>query len=93
MPYIKKQQRIELHVGCVPANAGELNYAIHLLISEYMKTKDVSYQVYNDIIGALEAAKLELYRRRVASYEDFKIEENGDIPFYMVEQTKQDECS
>jgi len=87
MPYIKEQQRKELDLGCVPANAGELNYAIHHIISEYMKMRDVSYQAYNDVIGALEAAKLELYRRRVASYEDYKIEENGDIEFYEVRQS------
>lgn len=82
MPYIKKQDREELNIGCIPKNAGELNYAIHLLLSEYTKTKDESYQVYNDIIGALEAAKMELYRRRVAPYEELKIKENGDIAFY-----------
>jgi hypothetical protein len=82
MPYIKKQDREELDLGCIPRNAGELNYTIHLLLQNYMLTKDESYQVYNDIIGALEAAKMELYRRRVAPYEELKIKENGDIEFY-----------
>jgi hypothetical protein len=82
MPYIKQEDRKELEVGCVPKNAGELNYAIHLLISEYVKMKDESYQIYNDIIGALECAKLELYRRRISKYEAVKAEQNGDISFY-----------
>jgi hypothetical protein len=35
--------------------------------------------MYNDAIGALEGAKLELYRRYVSAYEDDKIKENGDV--------------
>ena len=31
------------------------------------------------MIGALESAKLELYRRSIALYEDTKIKENGDV--------------
>jgi len=33
----------------------------------------------NDAIGALEGAKLELYRRVISKYEDKKIMENGDV--------------
>ena len=33
----------------------------------------------NAAIGVLECAKLELYRRVVAMYEDGKIKENGDV--------------
>ena len=38
-----------------------------------------SYSSYADIIGALECAKLELYRRQVAPYEDKAIVKNGDL--------------
>jgi hypothetical protein len=31
------------------------------------------------MIGALECAKLELYRRLASPYEDLKIADNGDI--------------
>ena len=31
------------------------------------------------LIGVLECAKLELYRRVAAPYEDDKIDENGDV--------------
>lgn len=31
------------------------------------------------MVGALESAKLELYRRKVSPYEDQKIEANGDV--------------
>jgi hypothetical protein len=82
MPYIKQQDREELDEWEVPKSAGDLNYVIHLEIERYLIEKGESYQTYNDILGALEGAKLELYRRRVSGYEDKKIAENGDISFY-----------
>lgn len=39
----------------------------------------MSYQAINDIIGALESAKMEIYRRIAAAYEDQKILENSDV--------------
>ena len=38
-----------------------------------------SYSSYADIIGTLECAKQELYRRWVAAYEDKAIVKNGDL--------------
>lgn len=80
MPYIKQERRQQLCDGILKeaATAGDLNYMFTELCKDYMSTGE-SYQKYNDCIGALEGAKLELYRRRVAPYEDTKIEENGDI--------------
>ena len=37
------------------------------------------YADYRDFIGELEMAKLEIYRRKIAPYEDKKIIENGDV--------------
>jgi len=83
MPYIKRLDRLSLDKPFrSPANAGEFNYKLHLLISNYVDTLGESYQTYNDIVGVLECAKMELYRRRVSKYEDQKINENGDIKFY-----------
>lgn len=79
MPYITKDRRNVLAVGGVPMNAGELNYAITCLLLEYIREHSESYQTYNDIVGALEGAKLELYRRRIAPYEDGKKVVNGDV--------------
>ena len=80
MPYIKPEQREELNTGeRVPANAGELNYVITMIIRDYLLENGESYQTFNDCIGALEGAKLELYRRVMANYEDTKIKENGDV--------------
>jgi hypothetical protein len=82
MPYIKQQDREELDEWEVPKSAGDLNYVIHLELERYLIEKGESYQTYNDMIGALECAKLELYRRRISKYEALKAEENGDISFY-----------
>jgi len=32
-----------------------------------------------DVLGALEGAKQEFYRRKVVQYEENKIAENGDV--------------
>ena len=82
MPYITDEERARIKEGLTPENAGQLNYRIHLVIAEYFYSKGENYQTYNDILGALEGVKLELYRRRVSGYEDKKIAENGDIQFY-----------
>jgi hypothetical protein len=60
-------------------NAGELNYIITRLLRLYVEHRGESYQTFNDIMGALEGAKAEFYRRVVAPYEDVKIQENGDV--------------
>jgi hypothetical protein len=39
----------------------------------------VRYANLNEMIGALECCKLELYRILTAPYEDVKIEENGGV--------------
>jgi hypothetical protein len=37
------------------------------------------YALLNEAIGALECAKIELYRRLAAPYEDEKRQETGDV--------------
>lgn len=80
MPYIKQadRDRIDLDPD-LPANAGELNYKLTTIIYDYFQVQGGRYQQVNDVIGALEGAKLEFYRRVAAPYEDKKIEENGDV--------------
>lgn len=63
----------------LPATAGELNYAITSLILDYTVAHGNSYQIYNEIVGALESCKLEFYARVVRPYEDEKIKENSDV--------------
>lgn len=85
MPYIKRESRKEFdnnrvsYLVRIPSHAGELNYALTLLCKEYLENKKKSYQTINDIIGALEGAKMEFYRRIVVPYEDTKILDNGDV--------------
>lgn len=86
MPYISPTDRKQFEelVKTVSLTkietAGELNYLITRLVHSFLKQDNESYQAYNDALGALEGAKLELYRRHIASYEDKKISENGDVP-------------
>lgn len=80
MPYIKLGDRIELDTLMRdPDNAGELNYEITKMIKFYLEKHGKKYQVMNDIVGALEGAKLEFYARVVRPYEETKIWENGDV--------------
>ena len=89
MPYIDKNRREELEVADLDKvikkltvrnlSAGDLNYIITCLAQIYIAKYGESYQHHNDIIGALENAKIEWLRRKVAPYEDRKIKENGDI--------------
>lgn len=81
MPYISQEKRDDLsETGRnIPTTPGELNYLFTTEILKYLMIKGESYQTYNDIIGALEGAKFELYRRKVANYENLKAQENGDI--------------
>lgn len=79
MPYILGEKRKELSSGhTVPVNAGELNYLITELCLDYLNGHK-SYVGYNEVVGVLECAKLEFYRRVVSPYEDLKKNENGDI--------------
>ena len=79
MPYIKKEDRIKLNKSNISNNSGEVNFQITMLINSYLERKGVSYTNLNEVIGVLECAKLEIYRRLAAKYEDKKIFENGDV--------------
>lgn len=68
----------------VPSGPGDLNYQFTCLIVDYIKCHGLSYQKINDVIGALEGAKLEFQRRIVGPYEDTKIEANGDVGYDVI---------
>jgi hypothetical protein len=57
--------------------AGNLNYVITRLFCTLHPAPN--YQLFNDMIGALECCKLELYRKKTAPYEDLKERENGPV--------------
>jgi hypothetical protein len=93
MPYISPDRRtiFDSHVkdliailkdGCPDANVGDLNYIITTLCNGFFRQCTTKgYKGNQDIIGVLECAKLEFYRRATAPYEDDKITQNGDVNY------------
>ena len=80
MPYIDTTSRARIDAGGSPETAGELNYAISRLVDRYLiDSGGLRYTHINEVMGALECAKLELYRRVAAPYEDLKRSEAGDV--------------
>lgn len=86
MPYVKQEIRSMLASTTKaieqnpPITVGDLNYIITKTCLAFLeKNMIVNYQSYNDVIGALECCKLEMYRRAVVPYEQKKIEESGDV--------------
>lgn len=87
MPYIQKNRRdiaYKTQEGLFVkaswiTNPGELNYVISMMCDDYLRRCGESYTNLNEVIGVLECAKLEFYRRVVSPYEDKKIQGNGDI--------------
>ena len=82
MPYIEEKARKRIDGGGAAETAGELNYAITRIVDSYLVQKGTSglrYGHLNEVVGVLECAKLELYRRLAAPYEDEKRKETGDV--------------
>lgn len=89
MPYIPQFRRDEIHnellddenggINWTPQNAGDLNFLVTCFIDNYIIEHGVRYANVNEMIGALECCKLELYRILIAPYEDVKIDENGGV--------------
>ena len=90
MPYIKTKDRLRIEYCAEDKNAigllsdaikteGDLNYVITRLCHEFIKKIGKKYATLNTVIGVLECAKQEFYRRIVSPYENLKIKENGDV--------------
>jgi len=79
MPYLEKGIRASMEAGRVPKEAGELNYLVTHLCDSFLMETGLSYKNINQAIGALECAKLELYRKIASPYEDRKEIENGPV--------------
>ena len=80
MPYIDTNRRKALEQGSEPETAGELNYVVTRLLDQYIVSQGgLKYARINEVIGVLECAKLEAYRRLAAPYEDTKLTEAGDV--------------
>lgn len=80
MPYIERTERKALERGTIEVSTpGQLNYCMTMLALEYLEQKGECYQTHAEIISAFEAAKLEWYRKKTASYEDGKCLANGEV--------------
>ena len=84
MPYISQEYRGFYrdrckYLGQTAKSAGELNYIFSMIAREYLLTEGENYAIMNNIIGALEGAKIEFYRKHMADYEEAKIKIHGDL--------------
>ena len=81
MPYVDEATRRRLHAERlpIPMTSGELNFLITAICDKYISSMEMRYTGINTVIGALECAKLEFYRRLAAPYEDTKKAKNGDV--------------
>ena len=89
MPYIKQEERkkfdeeIDYLISLIRPesgmifNDGNVNYIVTRIIDGLYSNKD--YAHYNRALGVLEAIKLELYRRKIAVYEERKLEDAGEV--------------
>jgi len=87
VPYIRREERERLDPAIeqllrILRNAepehldGRLNYVVSRLLLGLYPPR---YYNYNRAMGVLACISHEFYRRFMASYEDEKIKENGDI--------------
>jgi hypothetical protein len=87
MPYIKKEQRVELDkeiealIAKLQKNqdVGEYNYSISRLIHAYVLKEGLRYKNLNAACGILKCATEEFIRTVVSPYEDEKIISNGSV--------------
>ena len=87
MPYIQQDQRLCLDpgienltgaLGTLGWPPGAVNYVVTRIVLGWW-SRNPKYETGNAILGVLAAVGAEFVRRRLAPYEDAKIDENGDI--------------
>ena len=80
MPYIPQSKRRDIEMNNLPPTApGELAFIFVNEAAAYLDTMGLSFQTISQVMGALECAKLEVYRRMAAPYEDSKKTSHGDL--------------
>lgn len=86
MPYINKDRRWDFNSQVFElarkiSSCGELNYVLTDIALAYLQMQKgpLSYKKINEVVGVMECAKQEFYRRMAVPYENEKIEENGDV--------------
>ena len=65
--------------ACAKPNPGDVNFVISKLLHYLYTFEGKSYSNINEVIGILECAKQEFYRRQAAPYEDKKKDISGDV--------------
>lgn len=91
MPYIPQARRDLLGLEGMASEPGDLAYVVYREalstlgidpVTGFLRPgkKAPTFAQYAAVLGAIEGAKLEIYRRLVAKYEDLKIDQNGDLP-------------
>lgn len=86
MPYIESWERPQYDIEIeslikklINKPIGHVNYVISRIIWALFNNKR-GYTTGNNLIGVLHCVISEFYRRKLVSYEDEKIAENGDLP-------------
>ena len=92
MPYLKQEDRVRLvdpltdliDAICInEANgvgvAGQVNFIISVLVNSLWQGTKANYAGLNELMGAIECAKLEIYRRLAGPYEEKAAKRNGDV--------------
>jgi len=82
MPYITQKERRKFYHGLTflnPQKPGDLNFVITSICHEYLTRMGKDYIHLNEIVGVLECAKQEFYRKIAVPYEEAKEEENGPV--------------
>ena len=96
MPYVNQSIRYEFRSYLSPLETfiserglmpGELNYLISCLVDDYLRAEGLTYSTLNDVIGVLECAKQEAYRRIAIPYEDEKRAKHGEV--YLVREKEE----
>lgn len=79
MPYLTEERKLELATGLTPTTSGDLTYQIQQAIQTYLKTDRVNFARLAEVLGILEAAKVDFVDRVLLPYERNKRTENGDV--------------
>jgi hypothetical protein len=79
VPYIRRERQEALAKSADMIDEGELNFVLTAACNVYVGDRKLTYGLVNAVIGALECAKLEFYRRVAVPYEDVKRSQNGDV--------------
>ena len=76
-PFKSSRRNLGVAMGEAMENGGDLQYMLAEVIQRYLERKGLRYARCEEVMGALDGASKEFYRKVVAPYEETKIRENG----------------